>query len=218
MKKKNIFIASAVLLVLAFGVGAFLYKNQRTEQAGQLVAQNQQALVRPHAPTFGDASAPVHIVEFLDPACETCRDFYPFVKDLMAAHPGKIRLSVRYAPFHNGSDQVVKIIEAARKQGKHQQVLEALFASQAGWVQGHAAQVDLVWKQLDGLGLDMDRLKNDMNLPDIARLIEQDLADAKTLNVTKTPEFFVNGRPLARFGYDELKTLVDDALTSASEK
>lgn len=218
MKHKNIFIASAVLLVLAFVAGAFLYKNHRAEQAAQTVAKNQEALVRFHAPTFGNADAPVHIVEFLDPACETCRDFYPFVKNLMAANPGKIRLSVRYAPFHGGSDQVVKVLEAARKQGKYQQVLEALFASQAGWAQNHAAQVELVWQNLDGLGLDLERLKSDMNLPEIARLIEQDLADAKTLNITKTPEFFVNGKPLPSFGYEELKTLVEDALVSANEK
>jgi protein-disulfide isomerase len=215
MKHKNLFIGSAVLLVLAFAVGAFFYKNQKDEQGAQIVAQNRAALVRAYAPTFGDAAAPVHIVEFLDPACETCRDFYPFVKDLMAANPGKILLSVRYAPFHPGSDQVVKVLEAARKQGKYKEALEALLASQGGWTQHHAAQVDLVWKHLDGLGLDIERLKSDMNSPEIARAIEQDLADTKTLNVTKTPEFFVNGKPLPSFGYDELKKLVEDAVASS---
>lgn len=218
MKQKNIFMLSAVLLVLAFVVGAFFFKNHRAEQAAQTVAKNQEALLRLHAPTFGNADAPVHIVEFLDPACETCRDFYPFVKSLMAAHPGQIRVSVRYAPFHNGSDQVVKLLEAARRQGKFTQTLEALFASQAGWVQHHTAQVELVWSQLNGLGLDLERLKTDMSSPDIARLLEQDLADAKTLNVTQTPEFFVNGRPLPSFGDEELKKLVEDALLSANGK
>jgi protein-disulfide isomerase len=214
MKQKNIFIASAALFIVVFILGMLFYKSQKAEQAAQTATQNQEALVRFHSPTFGNADAPVHIVEFLDPACETCREFYPLVKGLMAANPAKIRLSVRYAPFHNGSDQVVKVLEAARKQGKFQPVLEALFASQAAWSQNHTAQVDLVLKQLDGLGLDLERLKNDMNLPEIARLIEQDLADAKTLNVTQTPEFFVNGKPLPSFGYDELKKLVDDAVVS----
>ena len=124
MKQKNIFIAATVLLIIAFIVGAFFYNNQKAEQAAQSARQNQMALVRSHSPSFGNADAPVHIVEFLDPACGTCRDFYPLVKELMAAHPGKIRLSVRYAPFHPGSDQVVKVIEAARKQGQFLQALE----------------------------------------------------------------------------------------------
>ena len=218
MKPKTVFIVSAAVLVLAFIAGAFFYNNQKAGQAALMAEQNRAALVRPHSPTFGNADAPVHIVEFLDPACETCRDFYPLVKEMMAANPGKIRLSIRYAPFHDGSDQVVKMLEAARKQDQYQQALEALLASQSGWTQHHAVRVDLVWKYLDGLDLDIEQLRNDMELPEIARLIEQDLADAKTLNVTKTPEFFVNGKPLPSFGYEQLKKLVDEALVSANAK
>lgn len=64
----------------------------------------------------------------------------------------------------------------------------------------------------------MQRLTEDMNLPEIARLIEQDLADARTLNVTRTPEFFVNGEPLPSFGHEQLQKLVEDALVGASKK
>jgi protein-disulfide isomerase len=218
MNKKSTFMAGAGLLVLALAVGGFVYKSRSDAQTAQTAAQNQLALVRPHSPTFGDAQAPVHVVEFFDPACGTCADFYPFVKGLMAANPGKIRLSVRYAPFHPGSDQVVKVLEAARKQGQFRQALEALFASQSVWVQNHKAQVDLIWAPLSSLGLDMERLRSDMNSPDIAQLVKQDLADANTLGVAMTPEFFVNGKPLPKFGYEDLKKLVDDAVAHASAK
>jgi protein-disulfide isomerase len=172
-------------------------------------------LVRFHSPSFGDANAKVHIVEFLDPACGTCRDFYPFVKQMIAANPGRIRLSVRYAPFHKGSDQVVRLLEAARRQGKYWQTVEAIFAGQSQWVIDHTANVDLALRVVGGVGLDMARLRQDMASPDLARLIEQDMQDGAALNVNKTPEFFVNGRPLPRFGYEELKTLVDRALREA---
>lgn len=215
MKQKHIFIASAVLMVLVFIAGAMAYKNQQAEQAAQTAAKNREALVRFHSPTTGNAQASVHIVEFLDPACETCSAFYPFVKEMMAANPGKIRLSVRYAPFHDGSDQVVKMLEAARKQGKYWEALETLMASQQNWVAHHVAQPDAARRQLEGLGLNMEQLGIDMSSPEIARLIEQDLADARTLNVTKTPEFFVNGRPMPSFGYEQLQNLIKDALASA---
>lgn len=218
MKQKNIFIVVATLLIVAFFGGAYFYSNQKAEQAAKTAAQNQTALVRAHSPSFGNADAVVHIVEFLDPACGTCRDFYPLVKNLMAANPGKIRLSIRYVPFHQGSDQVVRLLEAARKQSQFRQTLEALFAAQPAWVQNHTAQIDMVWPQLNGLGLDMDRLRADMNAPEVAQIIAQDLADAKTLGVTKTPEFFVNGKPLPKFGFEELKQLVDEALASAKTK
>lgn len=218
MKQKNLFIAAAALLVVAFVVGAYFYKQQQAEQAAQMAAQNQVALVRADAPSFGNADAPVQIVEFFDPACGTCRDFYPMVKALMAEHPGKIRLSLRYAPFHPGSEAVVKALEAARKQGQFRQTLEALFASQNDWVQNHTANVDSIWRALDPLGLDLARLQNDMNSPAIANMIARDLADAKTMNVTMTPEYFVNGKPLPSFGFDQLRSLVGDALISANAK
>jgi hypothetical protein len=40
----------------------------------------------------------------------------------------------------------------------------------------------------------------------------QDAADAKQLQVQKTPEYFVNGRQMATFGYDQLRKLIDDEL------
>ena len=218
MKQKSLYIAGAGLLVLALAIGAWVYKIRTDERTAQVAAQARLALARPDSPTFGNADAPVHIVEFLDPACGTCSDFYPFVKGLMAAHPGKIRVSVRYAPFHRGSDQVVKVLEAARKQGQFRPVLEALFASQSVWVQNHVAQVDAIWRPLSGVGLDMERLRVDMNSPEVAQKIQQDLADANTLGVAMTPEFFVNGKPLPKFGYEDLKQLVDDAVIGSNAK
>jgi protein-disulfide isomerase len=215
MKRNTIFVIALVLLAILFTGGAYLYRTQQAEAAVRLAAKNKEALVRFHSPSLGRADAPVHIVEFFDPACETCAKFYPLVKQMMSAHREDIRLTVRYAPFHQGSDEVVKVLEASRKQAKYWQAFEALVASQSSWAQGHQANVDLVWPFLARAGLDTERLKSDMQSPDIARAIAQDVMDGKTLNVSKTPEFFVNGRPLPSFGFDQLRTLVDEELAAA---
>jgi len=213
MNRKNLFIGSAVVLLVAFIIGTLIYKSEKKEQSAQTVERAN--LVQFYSPTLGNADAKVHIVEFLDPACETCRSFYPYVKEILDANPDKVRLSIRHVPFHNGSDYVVKVLEAARKQGKYWQALEALLASQAYWARNHVAQPELVWKPLEGLGLNLEQIKVDMNAPEIAQRIEQDLLDAKALNVTKTPEFFVNGRPLPSFGLEQLQNLVKEALAGA---
>lgn len=217
MKQKTIFITAVVLLAVLFAGAAQLYRSNKAQQAAQSAAHNKEALIRFHSPTIGKADAPVHIVEFLDPACETCAAFYPLVKKMMAANPNDIRLSVRYAPFHRGSDEVVKALEASRKQDKYWQALEALLASQSAWAQNHAANVDMIWPQLARAGLDTERIRSDMQSPEIARLISQDLQDAKTLNVTQTPEYFVNGRPLPSFGYEQLRELVQDELAKSGK-
>ena len=218
MKQKTLFIIAAVVLLVAFAGGTLVYKNQKSEQAAQSAESNGSALIRMHSPTLGNADAPVVIVEFFDPACETCRSFYPLVKQIMAANPDKIRLVLRYAPFHTGSDKVVAILEAARKQGKFWPALEAVLGSQADWAPHHTAEVALVWKHLNGLGLDMEQLQVDVTSPAIADIIAQDLADTRTLKVTMTPAFFVNRTPLLDFGYEPLKRLVDNALNESQRK
>jgi protein-disulfide isomerase len=218
MKQKTLFLGAAVLMLLVFAVATMSYKTGSTQQSAQVVDRNRDRLVRMHSPALGNAQARVVIVEFLDPACETCRAFYPFVKELMAANPEDIRLVLRYAPFHDGSEAVVAVLEAARRQGKFWPALEAVLASQAQWAPHHVAQVALVWPHLEGLGLDLEQLRADMSSPEIGRIIEQDLADAQALNVKATPEFFVNGQPLPHFGYEPLKQLVDRALKETSAR
>lgn len=215
-KQKQLFVFAAAFLLLAFVVGAVIYKNQKSDETAQAYQRNKSTFVREHSPAFGNPAAKVEIVEFLDPACETCKEFYPLVKKLIAANPDRIRLFVRYAPFHNGSDYVVKILEAAKRQGKFWETLDAVFAAQANWAPHHQPNPQLVWNYIGGLGLDATRLRQDMNASEIETIIQQDLADAKTLNVTMTPEFFVNGKPLPSFGYEQLKKLVEDALARAA--
>lgn len=213
MKRSSIFIAAAVALVALFVLGSVLYLGSTKGGAGGRV--DESLLVRQHSPVEGPRSAKVNIVEFLDPACGTCSQFFPFVHRLMAQHEGRIRLTVRYAPFHPNSDQVVKMLEAARAQGKWKEALEILFSTQSVWAPNHSPQPELAWQQLSRLGLDMDRARRDAASPEVAQRIEQDIADARALNVTATPEFFVNGKPMPSFGYEQLTALVDDALASA---
>ncbi len=214
MKRKPILITAIVIVAMLFA-GAFLvYRGQTEKQAAQAAARNKEALARFHAPSEGPANARVQIVEFFDPACGTCASFYPMVKQILAAHPGDIRLSLRYAPFHPGSDQVVKMLEASRKQGKFWPALEALFATQPDWVQNHHANAELALPALARAGVDVDKVKSDMQAPEVAGVVAQDMADANTLEVTQTPEYFVNGRPLPSFGFEQLRTLVDEELAA----
>lgn len=212
MSNKTLFIGSVAALLVAFTTVTVTYKRSKARQLADMAKNNSSPLVRAHSPTLGKPDAPVVIVEFIDPACETCATFYPLVKGLLAANPDKVRLVLRFAPFHDGSDKVVAVLEAARRQGKFWQALEALLAAQADWARHHGARVDLVWNHLGGLGLDIKKMRADMSAPEINALIAQDSEDLRALNVTKTPSFFVNGRPLMNFGYGPLKKLVDDEL------
>ena len=165
-------------------------------------------LMRFHAPNLGASDARVNLVEFLDPACEGCRAFYPVVKQILAEHKGRVRLWVRYVTFHRGVEFTVKALEAARLQNRYWEALDNVFAKQDQWTRQHVAVPELVIKSLDGIGLDMARLQKDMQNPDIERVVKQDMADAKALKVVQTPTFYVNGKPLREHGFEQLRALV----------
>lgn len=207
-----IFGLSCLALLFAFMFASSYYQEQQADKLGFMAQENASTLIRDHSPTLGSDDARVYLVEFMDPACETCAAFSPFVKQMMDANPGRIKLVIRYAPFHEGADDFVKILEAARKQGKYWETLDVMFRSQRHWTSHHRPQLQKIWQFLPEAGLDIEKIKKDMNDPAIARLIEQDLADTKTLNVRKTPGFFVNGKPLQTFGYRQLQQLVQSEI------
>lgn len=212
MKQKTVLLATAGLLLAIFVTASLLYKRGQAEEAIRLATQHSAHLVRPYSPTLGADNASVLIVEFFDPACGTCQAFYAPLKHLLEEHSGKLKLVLRYAPFQIGSEQIVALLEAARRQDKFWPVLDVLMETQDEWKPQHEAELELAWKHLAGLGLDLDRLRQDMADPEIARRIAQDQEDAARLKVDTTPDYYVNGKPLPGFGFNVLKQTVETAL------
>ena len=209
MKKQYLVPLAGVLLLAVFATAAYLYSQQQAGEMNELAQSNASTLIRDYSPRAGNHDAKVTIVEFFDPACGTCKAFHPLVKKLMAAYPDKVNLVLRYATFHPGSDYVVKILEAARLQDKFWETLEATLDAQSAWASHGNPQPERLWMRLGPTGLDFQKAKNDMVSAEIARRLQQDMADVRTLKVTKTPGFFVNGKPLTSFGYEQLRALVD---------
>jgi len=197
---------------LIFISATVLYQKNKSTLQSTSSNQNQSVVERQGAPVKGPTDARVTIVEFFDPACGTCADFYPLVTQFINQYPGKVRVMMRYAPLHTGSDQVVKMLEAAHQQGKFWQSLELLFKNQRRWVVNHVSQPMRARGILNSLPMDHKKLDSDMNQSKVARSIQQDVEDSQTLKVQATPEFFVNGRSMPSFGYKQLSQLVKEAV------
>lgn len=215
MNKKILFLSTAVILSLAFVAATSIFQTQQETKENELANNNANVVSRSGSPSKGAADAKVTIVEFFDPACETCAQFYPLVNDIIKKYPGKVKVEMRYTPFHKGADKVVAMLEAAHLQGKFWPALKLLFANQQGWTRHHTAQPEQALQLLSSLAIDKQQLQTDMMSEKVANVISQDVADAKTLEVRATPQFFVNGKPLTRFGYRELIDMVEDAIALA---
>jgi protein-disulfide isomerase len=206
--KVYLYIGSTALLLGLFLLGAKFYKDARKQEFSFLAKKDASIFVRDYSPRYGSKEAKVYLTEFLDPECESCRALYPMVKNLLKEFEGKVQLVVRYAPFHGNSKVAISALEAARMQGKYWETLELLFHYQPAWGDHHNPRPELIFELLKKSGLDMDSLLKDIKHPKIAKIIEQDAADLKILNVRMTPTFFVNGKPLEKFGIDHLRSLI----------
>ena len=213
-KKWTVTVVLGIALI-AFFVGMNTYQRRVQNAQEQKSTQQADRLVRMHSPTLGPQNAPVTIVEFFDPACETCRAFYPIVKNLMKQYPNDVRLVVRYAPFHQGSDKVVKLLEASKLQGKYWPVLEMLLAAQPQWADHGSPNLDIAYQAAAQAGLDVNQALADAATPAIEAVLQQDIEDLTALEVRKTPSFFVNGRVLPSFGEQQLTALVQEEVAKA---
>ncbi len=183
-----------------------------------------ETLVRPDSPTLGAADAPITLVEFLDPECESCAAFAPVVKNILKDYDGKIRLVVRYMPLHPNSARAATLTEVAGEQGKYWEMQELLFRKQSEWGERHGAPPSaqptnisaLFEKYATELGLDMEKVNSAIKENRYLSKLERDYRDGQTLGVRQTPTFFVNGRRLARFSEADLRALIADELKKTS--
>lgn len=212
MNKKTLFISVSTLFFLVFITAVAVYKSQEVKLLANDVLP---ALERTNAPTKGGKYAKVTIVEFFDPACGTCSQFYPLVNNLVKKYQGKVKVVMRYAPLHQGSEDVVKMLEAAHLQGQFWPVVELLFANQQQWVEHHVSNPQRALAVVKTLPLDHKQLDSDWQSNKVTKIIDQDIRDTQTLQVRATPQFFVNGKPLVVFGYQELINLVEEAIAEA---
>jgi protein-disulfide isomerase len=219
-KEIKVLGAIAIVVIIAALVGANYYRGS-IQSERQSTSTTDNPLVRPDSRTLGAADAPVTIVEFLDPECESCRAFSPIVKKILKEYDGKVRLVVRYMPLHPNSILAATVTEAAGEQGKYWQMQEILFQRQSEWGERHGqpqpafSQPDvktLFEKYAMELGLDVEKINSAIAQNRYAAKLERDKKDGQTLRVTRTPTFFVNGRLLARLGESDLKSLIDEEL------
>lgn len=180
--------------------------------AGAPGASIEALLVRPYSPTQGAEQAKVTVVEFFDPECESCRAMYPIVKQVMQEFEGRVKLVIRYMPLHPNSVYAASLLEAARAQNKYWEYLEIVMLRQPEWASHAAPRPDLLLTYAPMVGLNADQLKAAAADPDIRMRITQDERDGNALGANRTPTFFINGRPLMRLGYNELREAIQSQL------
>jgi protein-disulfide isomerase len=159
---------------------------QAESQKDQL-KQNADAIFRsPGDFALGNPDASVTLVEFLDYNCGYCKKSLPTVEKLIESDKD-LRIVFKEFPILSpGSVVAAKAAIAARKQDKYWELHQA-FMRFAG-----AKDEATVLAIAEKTGLDMDRLKKDMEAPEVAEILSANTQLARTIGVEGTPGFIVD--------------------------
>lgn len=153
----------------------------------------------PASPVGGNPEGDVTLVEFFDYNCPYCRRMAPVMADAEAAD-GQLRIVYKEFPIL-GPDSVfaAQAALAAHRQERYVAFHQALM--------GINGKVDkeTVLATATELGLDLDRLRADMESLEIQSAIDRNLALAQALRINGTPGFVIGGEILR--GATDLETL-----------
>ncbi|HJS72886.1 MAG TPA: thioredoxin domain-containing protein [Vicinamibacteria bacterium] len=194
------------------------------ERAALVVANFEQMPQREIALSSGDFSlgpteAAVTVVEFSDFECPYCRRGAKTVQEVLATHPGDVRLVFKNFPIdmacheelqqqlHPFACKAALFAHCAGQSNPTQfwRAHDLLFA--AGELSDDVMRRILV--ELSLPGAEMDRC---MGSQQALRKVKEDIAMARGLGVTGTPTFFINGRRAPEYDGGALLTLVEHAL------
>lgn len=182
-----------------------------TARGGAIEAAYQDLAWHADSPVVGNPKGDVVIVEFFDYNCGYCRKI---TEDLFALteDDGGIRYVLKELPiFGQGSRFAAKAALAAARQGKYAELHLALMTS--------GVQVDesSTLAIAASIGLDMERLQDDMLDPALDAELERNARLARALGVEGTPAMVIGKTfvPGAR-PYAELERLVAAARAGKS--
>jgi protein-disulfide isomerase len=213
VKNKKIVLATLVLLIVGFIIAIGAYQNNEDSKNDELSSSNKGVpFVRDHSPTFGQNKNKVIITEFLDPECESCSAFHPIIKEVFSDYEVETKLVIRYLDNHDNSKFAIRLLEAARIQGKYNEALNIIFKYQPKWANHNNPKPELLWTLLPEAGLDMVKLKSDFETNNIDKMLNFDRMDASTLGVRGTPTFFINGKKLRELSHKALQDLVESEI------
>ncbi len=164
-----------------------LDQRQREAEAAQaketLKARADDIFHDKQSPVGGNAQGNVTLVEFFDYNCPYCRLMAPIMDQAVADDP---QLKIVYKEFPIlGPDSVfaAKAALAAERQGKYGAFHKALYGAKTRVTEA------VVLKIAAEAGIDVERMKSDMQKPDIQALIDRNAELAQALRITGTPGF-----------------------------
>jgi protein-disulfide isomerase len=164
---------------------------EEAEKTKGLVAEHGKDIYRhPNAAVAGNPDGDITVVEFFDYNCGYCKRGFSGVQKLIESDKN-VRVVFKELPIiRDESEPVSRIALAARLQGRYWDMHRALIT-----IKGIVNESE-AFKVAEKLGLDIAKLKTDMNSPEVIAELERVKELAQKLGINGTPHFLVGDRAI----------------------
>lgn len=153
----------------------------------------------------------VEMLKYSDFSCPACESFVPMEEQLKREFGDMVQITYKHFPLSGFqfSRLAAHSAEAAREQGKFDEMHDLIFENQAEWSRGNAREH--FESYAEQLNLDMEQFRQDVESEEIAERVENDRQEGIRRTVRSTPTFFVNGRKLQQNpqNYEQMKSIVE---------
>ena len=187
-----------------------LIELDKKEDRAALAAVSDAVFKDPRDVSIGPKDAKVTIVEFFDYNCGYCKQSSDWLKNVLKEYPDDVRVVFKELPILDGrtktSKNAAKAALAAARQGKYKAMHFALMKERS-------LSPDRVLEIAAKEGLDVEKLKKDMEDPEMERQIADGLILANRIpSLTGTPFFVINEDFIAGANTDRLDQMLETAL------
>lgn len=161
------------------------------------------------APTKGNTTGRVTVVEFVDYECPHCKHAQALMRQLVDEYPADVKVCFKHFPLssHSNARLAAQAAVAAAKQGKFWPYSEKV------WANSENLTPALLEKAAKEVGLDVGRWRADLDSEAVKARVQADRSEGNDLGINATPSIYINGRK-----YDDpleiasLKDWVDEEL------
>jgi protein-disulfide isomerase len=164
-------------------------QKEQEDKTKAMVAENAKDIYRhPDAAVAGNPNGDITVVEFFDYNCGYCKRGFPAVAKLIESDKN-VRVVFKELPIiSDASEPVSRIALASKLQGKYWEMHKVLISHKGTTTEAVAL------KAAEELGLDMTKLKSDMNSDSVKGELTRVKDLAQKMGINGTPHFLVGDR------------------------
>ncbi len=166
-------LAAAIIIAGLWVAGA--------QESAPAPSQDDLLYADPDSPVSGNPQGDVTVVEFFDYNCPYCRKLTPVLDELLRSDPGLRLVHKEFPVLGPGSEFAARAALAARRQDKYDVLHRALMQATAPLREAGVMAI------ARDSGLDLEKLRADMEDPAIQEAIERNYALARRLGIFATP-------------------------------